>query len=123
MSTVCIGGDAISIEPLILARQACRALLDKKSGNVVLLDVRGASGVTDYYVVASGASAPQLKAMFNEVLHALKEKGSLCYRRSGDPDSGWVVLDYVDVVIHILSSEAREYYSIEDLWPGAPRLG
>ena len=107
---------------MTLARQAKQCLLNKKAEDLLILDVRELSGVTDYYIVASGASPPQLKAMFSEVLVSLKKEGMNCYRRSGDMESGWLVLDYVDVVIHILSAEARRYYAIEDLWAQAPRL-
>lgn len=80
------------------------------------------SGITDYYVIVSGSSGPHLKAMYNEVEQQLKGEGVLPYRRSGDPFSGWLVLDYVDVILHILSREKREYYAIEELWDNAPRV-
>jgi ribosome-associated protein len=60
--------------------------------------------------------------MFNDVQHTLKQEGAYCYRRSGSPESGWMVLDYVDVVMHIFSGEMRTYYAIEELLEGAPRL-
>jgi ribosome-associated protein len=56
------------------------------------------------------------------VLHVLKKEGASCYRRCGDAQSGWLVLDYVDMVIHILSAEARSYYALEDLWAHVPRI-
>lgn len=84
--------------------------------------MRGISGVTDFYLVASGSSPPHLKAMGEEIRHALKKKGVLCYRRSGNPEGGWLALDFIDVVIHIFSQESRRYYAIEDLWPEAPRV-
>ena len=111
-----MGGEAISLDSLSLARLACEAMREKKCENPLVFDVRKVSTVTDYYVVASGASPPQLKAMFDEVLHALKSEGAACYRRCGDAETGWMILDYVDVVIHILSADARNYYAIEDLW-------
>jgi ribosome-associated protein len=105
-----------------LAKRIRRILDDKKGENILLLDVRRLSEVTDYYVVVSGTSTPHLKAMFDEVLQILKEEGSPCYRRTGDPASGWLVLDYVDVIIHMLTEEKRQYYAIEELWERAPRL-
>jgi ribosome-associated protein len=106
---------------LTLAETARKALEAKKGKNVSLLDVRGLSEVTDYYLVVSGSNPPHLKAMYNEVRHTLKTAGARCYRRAGAPDSGWLVLDYVDVVIHIFLDRAREYYAVEELWAGAPR--
>lgn len=100
---------------------AREALESKKGEAIAVLDVRGRSPLTDYFIVATGSSAPHLKALAEEVLHTLKASGLTCYRRSGTPDSGWIVLDFVDLVIHILTAEARRYYAIETLWEGAPR--
>jgi ribosome-associated protein len=80
------------------------------------MDVRRRSSVTDYYVIATGTSAPHLKALQNGVEVALKAKGECCYRKAGIPEGGWMVLDYIDVIVHIFSKEAREYYAIESLW-------
>lgn len=67
-------------------------------------------------MVVTGSSSPHLKALFNDILTVLKKEDIYCYRRTGAPEQGWLVLDYVDVVIHIFSAQAREYYAIEDLW-------
>ena len=111
-----------ALEPLEIVRLVRAALESKHGDNVLAFDVRGSSGVTDYYVVASGASRPQLKALFDEAQHVLKRAGVSSYRASADSESGWLVLDYVDVVIHILSPEAREYYAIEELLARCPRI-
>ena len=116
-----VEGGRILIEGLALAKAARDAVLDKKGSNPVILDVKGLAGFTDYFVIASASNAPQLKAIFNEVQRVLKSVGVHCYRQCGDSESGWVVLDYVDVVIHVLSHEARRYYAIEELCPTAPR--
>ena len=97
-------------------------LLEKKGREVIVLDVRGASSITDYVVIASGATAPQIKAMTNELTRGLKEVGVPLYRQSGQSDDGWVVMDYVDVVVHLFIDEVRAYYAIEDLWTALPRL-
>ncbi len=60
--------------------------------------------------------------MFNNVQIELKKDSVNCYRRAGDPESGWMVLDYVDVIIHIFSQDARQHYAVEDLWAEAPRV-
>lgn len=103
-----------------LARAAADALHDKKGERITLRNLSGVSSVTDYSVVASGSSAPHLKALSNAVLVALKDRGCHCYRKAGDPRSGWIVLDYVDAVIHIFEREKRAYYAIEDLWADVP---
>jgi ribosome-associated protein len=90
--------------------------------DIRVLDVRGISTITDFCVVASGTSSPHLKALLAEVQRCMKERGVMSYRKSGLPESGWVVLDFVYAVIHIFSPEARAYYAIERLWQEAPAL-
>lgn len=105
-----------------------KALKTAKGVNVKTYDVRGASPLADYFVVATGAAAPHLKALVASAQAAMKEKGVFSYRLSGDPDSGWMVVDYVDVVVHVFSEEARCYYALEKIWetqvkPKTPRTG
>jgi len=103
--------------------QACRdALEDSKGRNVVILDVRDLSSLTDYFVIASGSNQPHLRAMHDNVHIRLKAAGQASYHRSSDPEASWLCLDFVDVVVHIMSEEAREYYSLEALWGEAPRV-
>ncbi len=71
-------------------------------------------------VIVSGLSSPHLKALYNDLQVELKKLGSTCYRRAGDPEGGWMVLDYVDVVIHIFLPESREFYALEELWTARP---
>lgn len=110
------------MENIDMARQAREALASKKAAGILILDVRAISPVTDYYVIASGTTAPQLKAMSNAVHRQFKDAGVHHFRRSGMPEDGWLVLDYVDVVIHIFLQEVRDYYAIEDLWADAPQI-
>jgi ribosome-associated protein len=70
--------------------------------------------------VVSGMSKPHLKALYGEVQHQLKQEGIQCYRRAGMAEGGWMVLDYVDVVIHIFLPESREFYALEELWTARP---
>ena len=91
-----------------LAADLVKALEDAKAADVRTYDVRGRSGLTDFFVVATGAAAPHLKALLKALPKA--------YRTSGDPESGWIVGDYVDVVVHVFSAEARAYYQLEKLW-------
>ena len=90
-------------------KEIVAALKDAKGVDVKAYDVRKISGLTDYCVVATGAAAPHLKAL----VKALPKKA---YRVSGDPESGWIVADYIDVVVHVFSPEARAYYALEKLW-------
>lgn len=92
-----------------LIDEIASALADAKGVDVKTYDVRGKSALADYFAVATGAAAPHLKALIKSL-----PKGA--YRVSGDPESGWIVADYIDVVVHVFSSEARAYYALEKLW-------
>ena len=86
------------------------------------MDMREVSNVTDYYVIASGTSSPHIKALIEEVDRALKEKDIKCFRKSGSAESEWIIVDYIDVVVHVFSSENRGYYNLEQLWSDAERI-
>ena len=97
-------------------------MLSKKGEDVVILDVRGLSSVTDYYLLVTANSAPHIKALTTEIEHELEKEKVRCYRIAGSPDSEWVVVDYFDAVIHIFTPKTREYYALEQLWSDAKRL-
>ena len=97
----------------------CEALEEKKGMDMSVLDLRELAGVTDYFVIVSGTSAPHLKALSQGVQKALKAQGVQAYKRSDDHEAGWMVLDYVDVVVHIFDQESREYYGLEEIWADA----
>lgn len=93
---------------------------DRKGENLKILDMRGLSTITDYFVIVSGNSTPHLRALAEQTEINLKKQGQRIFRMAGDNESGWFVLDYVDVVVHIMSYEARETYDLEALWSDAP---
>ncbi len=92
------------------------ALEARKGTDVKVYDVRGKSSLADFFVVATGAAAPHLKALVAETQAEMKALGVKSYRTSGDPESGWIVVDYIDVVVHVFSPEARAYYALEKIW-------
>lgn len=93
-----------------------KALEERKGTDIKVYDVRGKSSLTDFFVVATGTAAPHLKALIAETQAAMKEASIQSHRTSGDPESGWIVVDYIDVVVHVFSPEARAYYALEKLW-------
>jgi ribosome-associated protein len=105
-----------------MAIEAARALYQKKADDIRIFDVRGISGVTDFYVVGTGTSAPHLKALINETQHRMKQHNIASYRTSGESASGWVIVDFVTAVVHVFSPEARAYYNIERLWATAKEI-
>src|ERR1019366_8032147 len=103
----------------------CRKLAkNKKAENIVILDVRKLSSVTDYFVIASGGSEPHLRAIVNEITGTLWDDFQVRARRvDGGPAAVWQVLDFFDVIVHVMRSEVREKYNLESLWGDAPRAG
>lgn len=88
----------------------------------MILDVRGLSTVTDYYLIATGNSAPHLKALATEVDQAMEAGGTSRYRQAGKPESAWIVADYIDFVVHLFLADQRTYYDLERLWNDARRI-
>ncbi|HWX19445.1 MAG TPA: ribosome silencing factor [Candidatus Binatia bacterium] len=102
----------------------CRASADnKKAEDIVLLDVREISSVTDYFVIASGTSEPHLRAIVDEISDTLRDDYHLRPRAvDGTMHGGWVVLDFFDVIVHVMRQDLRERYDLETLWGDAPRV-
>ena len=98
------------------AKVIAKALEDRKGTDVKIYDVRGKSQLADFFVVATGSAAPHLKALVAESQSVMKAADIRSYRTSGDPESGWIVVDYIDVVVHVFSPEARAYYALEKIW-------
>ncbi|MEI6785362.1 MAG: ribosome silencing factor [Verrucomicrobiota bacterium] len=103
---------------------ACRELADnKKAEGIVILDVRELSSVTDYFVIASGTSEPHLRAIVDEIVDELKEDYGLRPNAiDGAFHTAWVVLDYFDVIVHVMRQDVRNKYDLETLWGDAPRV-
>jgi len=103
-------------EALDVAHMAVDAASDKKAQDILLLDVSEVAGFTDYFVICSGTSERQIRAVADGIDEALAERGVEPYKREGTPADGWVLLDYSDVVVHIFAPEQRAFYSLEKLW-------
>ncbi len=107
----------------ILARACARAAAEKKAENIVLLDLRGVSEFTDFFLICSGTSEPQLKAISSSIREDVrKELDRRPFAEDGYPVSQWVVLDYGGVICHIFLGEKREFYDLENLWSDAKRV-
>lgn len=102
----------------------CRELAEsKKAEQVVVLDLRKLSSVTDFFVLATGLNEPHVRAIVEEISDKLGEEHGLRARaQDGTWKTNWVVLDYFDVIVHVMRPETRELYSLESLWGDAPRL-
>ncbi len=102
-----------------LADKIVAVLDNAKGADIRRYDVRGKSPITDFNVLVTGLSSPHLRALGSAVRSEMTKAGVPSYRHSGEPDSGWVVLDYVDVIVHAFTHEAREYYDLDSLFKEA----
>src|ERR1700690_1863964 len=102
----------------------CREFADnKKAENIVILDVRKLSSVTDYFVIASGTSEPHLRAIVDEITDRLRDEHGVRPRAmDGTVHGAWVVLDFFDVIVHVMRADVRERYDLESLWGDAKRM-
>ncbi len=98
------------------ARLAVRALYSKKGLNVKVIEIADISAIADYFVIATGTSSTHVKALADEVEDYLNRNGISVSHTEGYRSNSWILLDYVDVVVHVFSNEAREYYDLERLW-------
>ena len=102
-------------------RLAARAALDRKAIDLVVLDVQGLSSVTDFFVVCSGRSTTHVASIAGAVRVAMKAEVRLLHAE-GAPESGWMLLDYGDVLVHVFLEATRVYYALERLWGDAPSV-
>ena len=102
----------------------CREFADnKKAEDIIILDVRKISSVTDYFVIASGTSEPHLRAIVEEITDQLRQEHNLHPRAvDGTIHGAWVVLDFFDVIVHVMRPDVRERYDLEGLWGDAKAL-
>jgi ribosome-associated protein len=89
---------------------------DRQASNIVLLDVRDVCSFADYFIICSGESDRQLRAIYEEIEKSLKKEGVTPHHHEGTLDSGWLLLDYGDVIVHIFSAAQRDYYRLDSLW-------
>ena len=105
--------------PLALARRAAQACLDSKATDVVLLDLKGVSDVADFFVIASGTSDTHVRSTADKVVEELDKAGSRVHHAEGQTQGRWVLLDFVDVVVHVFHPALRQFYQLERLWSDA----
>ena len=110
------------MEPAKLAARVADFASDVKAQDIVELDLRSVLGYTDYFVIASGNSDRQTKAIHDRIYENLKKEHGLLPRRvEGLAEARWILMDYLDVIVHIFTPDAREYYRLEQLWGEAPK--
>jgi ribosome-associated protein len=101
--------------PLISA-----AALDKKADDVVVLNLKQEAGIADYFVICQGDNPHHNRAIRDSIVDALAGQGVLPWHSEGEQDGRWILIDYSDVVVHVMIPQVRGYYALEKLWPPAP---
>lgn len=101
--------------------RAVELALERKAQDLVVLDLRGISSATDYFVICSGTSDIQVRSIAEHVSERLKKEGARADHIEGLDRARWVLLDYIDFVVHVLHPSARDFYQLENLWGDAPR--
>jgi ribosome-associated protein len=113
--------EATTLAPRELADVIASVASDRKAGDIQVIDLRGVVGYTDYFVICSGNTERQTKAIFDAVHRTLKhEHGVLPRRVEGQHEARWILMDYLDCVCHIFTPDARAHYRLEQLWGEAP---
>lgn len=107
------------IESTTLARRVVELADEKQASDIVMLDLRHLNTIADYFVICSGESDRQLRSLLEAIDQGISQEFNEDARVEGAPDSGWILLDYGDVVVHIFSTALRDYYRIERLWSKA----
>jgi ribosome-associated protein len=109
-------------DPAVLARLIADFAADKKAIDIAALDLRGVLGYTDFFVVCSGNTDRQTKAIHDGIRYGMKKHHRLLPRRvEGLAEARWILMDYLDVIVHVFTPETREFYRLEQLWGEAPR--
>jgi ribosome-associated protein len=116
------GSRSIADESREAVLAAARAAASKQAERIAILDVRGLIVITDYFLICSGQTERQVRTIVDEVEKALRRLDRRPVRREGETERRWVLLDYVDLVVHVFTEEDREYYDLERLWLDAPRV-
>ena len=110
------------LEPAEIAKTIVDVASDKKASDVVLLDIREMSVIADYFVICTGANPRQIQAIASAIEDKMSEVGIQRRGQEGNVDSGWLLLDYGDIIVHIFGPMEREFYRLERLWSGAPTV-
>jgi ribosome-associated protein len=116
-------GDARPLKPIEHARRIAELAQEKLAADVVILDMRPVCSYTDYFVICTGQNPRQTKAIYDAVREEMKKTDGFTPRTvAGEREARWILADYLDVVLHVFTPEAREYYRLEELWGDVPSV-
>jgi ribosome-associated protein len=101
---------------LELARKTANLLEDKKGEDIILMDIHEISDFADYFVICTGTSDRMLRALADDLIEQIKKQAQVNARVEGEPEGGWILVDFGDVIVHLFSPDRRDYYRLEELW-------
>ncbi len=108
------------LSPELLNQRIAELIFEKKGSDVKLIELHKVTTMTDYFIICSADSDVQVRAIADHVEKQLRNEGKKVWFKEGYKSAGWILLDYIDVVVHIFSTEVRAFYSLEKLWSDAP---
>lgn len=111
--------EAVQLDPTQIAKAAVDIASDKKASDVLLLDIRSVTTIADYFVICTGNNTRQIQAIADALGEDLGKQGAKVLYREGVAETGWVLLDFGDIIVHIFGAKEREYYRLERLWSDA----
>ncbi len=111
--------EGVLLDPGQLARAAADVAYDKKASDVLLLDIQDLTSIADYFVICNGNNVRQIAAIADAIEDEMKKQGARLLYREGVAETGWLILDYGDIIVHIFGPKEREYYRLERLWSEA----
>lgn len=111
--------EGVLLDSAQLAKDAVDTAYDKKASDIILLDIRDVTTIADYFVICSGNNPRQIEAIAEAIDEQLVKQGANLFQREGVAETGWVLLDFGDIVVHIFGAKEREYYRLERLWSDA----
>jgi len=110
----------VPLEAIEIAKKIVETAADRQASDVVLVDTRKVCSFADYFVICSGESERQIESIGQAIVELLKKESIVPHHREGAANSGWMLLDLGDIIVHIFSPFEREYYQLETLWSNAP---
>lgn len=99
-----------------LANQICKVLADKQALDIKIVEIAGISDIADYFVICSGRSMPQVKALFDHLEEQMEKHGKIALRKEGYSEGRWIAVDYGEVIVHIFHKDTRDIYALDTLW-------
>ena len=99
-----------------IVQQICKILADKQAADIKIVEIRSMSDIADYFVICSGRSIPQVKAIFDNLEEQMEKAGKFALRKEGYSEGRWIAVDYGDVIVHVFHKDTREVYGLDNLW-------